>query len=219
MCIFSSHKNYYSTNGVVPAVKALRAYRNADLDKLQILKENQGKAGVYRWTNLINGNTYIGSSTDLGRRLREYYNINYLERVIKKGRSVIISALLKQGYANFSLEILCECDPWSAICREQYYIDLLKPEYNILQKAGSSLGLKHSEETIQKMKDRTRTEDEKIKHLERLKIMNSSVKHRKHLKRLNSSNEHQEHLKRLHRSLKGRAKPEGSGVPSVTLFD
>jgi len=67
------------------------------------------------------------------------------------------------------------------------------------------------------MKDRTRTEDEKIKHLERLKIMNSSVKHRKHLKRLNSSNEHQEHLKRLHRSLKGRAKPEGSGVPSVTL--
>lgn len=46
---FPSHKNYYSTNdGVVPAVKALRAYRNADLDKLQILKENQGKAGVYR---------------------------------------------------------------------------------------------------------------------------------------------------------------------------
>ncbi len=30
------------------------------------------------------------------------------------------------------------------LSREQYYIDLLKPEYNILQKAGSSLGYKHT---------------------------------------------------------------------------
>jgi len=42
---FPNHKNYYSTNGVV---KALRVYRNADLEKLQIIKENKGKAGVYR---------------------------------------------------------------------------------------------------------------------------------------------------------------------------
>jgi hypothetical protein len=31
--------------------------------------------------------------------------------------------------------------------REQYYLDLLKPEYNILKVAGSSLGFKHSEES------------------------------------------------------------------------
>ena len=33
------------------------------------------------------------------------------------------------------------------IKREQYYIDVLKPKYNILKLAGSSLGFKHKEET------------------------------------------------------------------------
>jgi group I intron endonuclease len=36
------------------------------------------------------------------------------------------------------------CNKENVISREQYYIDLLKPEYNILQVAGSSLGFKHS---------------------------------------------------------------------------
>jgi len=37
--------------------------------------------------------------------------------------------------------------------REQYYIDLLSPEYNLLLVAGSSLGKKHSEATIAKIRD------------------------------------------------------------------
>jgi group I intron endonuclease len=35
--------------------------------------------------------------------------------------------------------------------REQYYIDLLIKEYNILKRAGSSLGYKHTEETRAKI--------------------------------------------------------------------
>ena len=38
--------------------------------------------------------------------------------------------------------------------REQYYIDLIKPEYNILKIAGSSLGFKHSLKTLLKFKNR-----------------------------------------------------------------
>jgi len=34
------------------------------------------------------------------------------------------------------------------LSREQYYIDSLNPEYNILKTAGSLLGYKHTEETI-----------------------------------------------------------------------
>jgi hypothetical protein len=37
-----------STNSSVLPVKALRAYKNADLDKLLIIKENKAKCGVYR---------------------------------------------------------------------------------------------------------------------------------------------------------------------------
>jgi group I intron endonuclease len=36
--------------------------------------------------------------------------------------------------------------------REQYYIDLLNPEYNISRVAGSSLGRRHTPETLAKLK-------------------------------------------------------------------
>jgi group I intron endonuclease len=42
------------------------------------------------------------------------------------------------------LEILQYCDQSDVISREQYYLDLLKPEYNILKTAGSPLGFKHA---------------------------------------------------------------------------
>ncbi|QCB16382.1 hypothetical protein (mitochondrion) [Armillaria borealis] len=38
--------------------------------------------------------------------------------------------------------------------REQYYLDLFDFDYNILEKANSSLGYKHTSETISKMKGR-----------------------------------------------------------------
>jgi group I intron endonuclease len=65
--------------------------------------------------------------------------------------SIIYSAILKHGYANFSLDILEYCEVDALIKREQYYIDLLKPEYNILKVANSKLGSKHSEKTKVKM--------------------------------------------------------------------
>lgn len=60
---------------------------------------------------------------------------------------------LKYGYSGFKLEILEFCNKDEVIAREQYYIDLFNPEYNILKKAGSSLGFTHSEETKAKMKE------------------------------------------------------------------
>ena len=38
--------------------------------------------------------------------------------------------------------------------RENYYFDLLKPEYNVLKKAYSLLGYKHTGESLKKMKQR-----------------------------------------------------------------
>lgn len=57
---------------------------------------------------------------------------------------------MKYGYSNFSLEILEYCDLYDTIQREQYFIDLLKPQYNILQVEGSSLGYLHSADTKKK---------------------------------------------------------------------
>lgn len=63
----------------------------------------------------------------------------------------IYKALLKHGHSKFSLEILEYCKPTQCTEREQYYIDLLKPHYNILKTAGSSLGFKHSEQSLVKI--------------------------------------------------------------------
>ena len=80
----------------------------------------------------------------------QYYNIKYITRATKS--SLICRALLKYGYSSFRLEILEYCDPSSIIEREQYYIDLLKPEYNILQVAGSLFGYRHTSESLEKMR-------------------------------------------------------------------
>ena len=48
---------------------------------------------------------------------------------------------------NLCLDILEYCDINILIEREQYYLDLLKPEYNILKVAGNRLGSKQSEVT------------------------------------------------------------------------
>jgi group I intron endonuclease len=50
------------------------------------------------------------------------------------------------------LEILEHCDRIDVIKREQYYIDLLNPEYNIDPTAGSRLGSLHDEEAKAKMR-------------------------------------------------------------------
>jgi hypothetical protein len=110
---------------VVPLVK----YANADIEKPQIINENKGKSGVYRWINILNENTYIGSSTNLAERFRQYFSYNYISDK-KRGKSIISHSLLKYGYASFSVEILEYCDRSEVLSREQYYLDLLKPEYN-----------------------------------------------------------------------------------------
>ena len=145
----SSGRKFYSTkdnpNSFVPVLK----YENADLQKKQVVKENKGRSGVYLWQNNVNGNCYIGSSVDLGRRFKNYFSFNYITK--SKSSMLINKALIKYGYYNFSIEILEYCYPSLAISREQYYIDLLKPKYNILKVAGSPLGYKHTEESRSKM--------------------------------------------------------------------
>jgi len=145
----ASVDSYLCLSSVVP----VKVYVNTDLNKLQILKDNKGESGVYRWINNINGKSYIGSSTKLNVRFLQYFNTNFLlyKTLVEKRNSLIYNSILKNGYSNFTLEILEYCTADNCINKEQYFIDLLKPEYNLLPKAGSSLGYKHTEESLAKM--------------------------------------------------------------------
>lgn len=129
----------------------LITYINVDRNKFRIYKENRGKSGIYRLNNLITGKSYVGSSISLNVRFRTYCSLAYLTKIVKRDSSAISNALLKYGYKNFSLDILEYCKSSILIEREQYYINLLKPKYNILKVAGSRLGFKHSEITKTKI--------------------------------------------------------------------
>jgi hypothetical protein len=142
-------EQFGSTKGQTKQFNPVVKYDNADVEKVNIFAENHGKAGVYRWINKISGNTYVGSSIDLGSRLYTYYSL----RSLAKSNRRIERALLKRGYSNFSLEILEYCEPNEVLNREQYYLDNLKPEYNIVKIAGSTLGYKHTPASLKKMRD------------------------------------------------------------------
>lgn len=60
--------------------------------------------------------------------------------------------MLKYGYSGFKLEILEYCASVDLLKREQYYLDLFNPEYNLLKVAGSRLGSKYTEATKDKMR-------------------------------------------------------------------
>lgn len=60
--------------------------------------------------------------------------------------------MLKYGYISFSLEILEYCNEKIVLKREQYYLDLLNPDYNILKIANSRFGSKLSDETKAKIR-------------------------------------------------------------------
>jgi len=144
-------KNLLNNNIKIDLFKPVRSYNNADVQKEEICKENK-KSGIYRWTHISSGKSYVGSSIILSRRFRQYFNLSYLLREVKTNNSLIYKALLKHGYSNFKLDILEYCDPSNILEREQYYLDNLYLEYNTLKVAGSRLGVKHSVYTKERIR-------------------------------------------------------------------
>lgn len=107
--------------------------------------------GVYMITNIKNGRTYIGSSSS------KYFIYNRLinhRRDLKENRHCNIYLqrdFNKCGIKEYYVSILEICEPDECIEREQYWIDLLKPNYNLLKIAGSSKGRICLNETREKI--------------------------------------------------------------------
>ena len=68
--------------------------------------------------NLVNDKQYIGSSNNLRRRFKDYFNINHL---LKNKSMSICRALFKHEYKNFSLEIIEYSEVGELLIREKHY--------------------------------------------------------------------------------------------------
>jgi group I intron endonuclease len=131
---------------IVDKIKPEIYYENFKIDRVKIFKDLFNKIGVYCLLNLTNGHYYIGSSTNIANRMKNYLNSSYLK--LKKTKNMPISrALLKYGPVNFAL-LIVEIIPANELAiRETFYIKKLLPYYNVLNQGYISLGFKHSKKT------------------------------------------------------------------------
>lgn len=98
--------------------------------------------GVYKIENIINRKFYIGS-TSWGFKKRWNTHLRFL-RKNKHDNPHLQYSWNKHGEHNFKFEIIEVCDKSNCFIREQYYIDTLHPQYNILPNAGTVRGYKHT---------------------------------------------------------------------------
>lgn len=126
------------------------SFNNSAEQKEEIFKTCKDKSFVYRWINKTNGKDYLGSTSNAKSRLSSYYDFKTLSIF----NMPIYKAILKYGHSNFIFEIVEFSQPEDVVLREQHYLDLFDFDYNVLEKANSLFGFKHSAETLEKMKGR-----------------------------------------------------------------
>ena len=86
------------------------------------------KSGIYQIINKVNGKSYIGSSKNIKRRKQQHFSL------LKKNKNhskLLQRAFNKYKEENFEFIILALCDEENLFKLEQYFVDTLKPEYNI----------------------------------------------------------------------------------------
>ena len=130
----------------IKELNALIIYDSLKDDRVNIIKEQKDKSGIYCLINKINGHSYVGSSINLASRMRNYLNNTFLKS--KQNINMpIVKALLKYDQSNFKLQILEYVESQSLTIRETYFIISVMPYYNVLKQGYSSLGYKHTEQT------------------------------------------------------------------------
>jgi group I intron endonuclease len=128
---------------------AKRVYLSPLSERKTIILENRNCSGVYALICRVNNKFYVGSSTNLTNRLLDYMQPAYLAQQTNRP---ILRAIVKYGLMNFIFVVLETCNVTDTLQREQYWLDLLEPDYNLSPKAGSTLGVSLSEETKAKLR-------------------------------------------------------------------
>jgi group I intron endonuclease len=119
------------------------------------------KSGIYQWYNPFNGYSYVGMSSNLKRRFYEYFSDLKEKRyneILAKSNRYILKDLKKDGINSFEFIVLdyVVADTkndlgTNLLLSEQYYINNILPEYNILKRADSNKGINLSLNTRSKV--------------------------------------------------------------------
>jgi len=104
---------------------------------------------IYCIYNKVNNKKYIGSAINFRNRVNDHRKLLVNNKHCNK---ILQRSFSKHGIDNFRIIILeIVLLKEKLIEREQYWIDIIKPKYNIRKIAESNLGIKYSEESCLKI--------------------------------------------------------------------
>jgi len=105
---------------------------------------------IYKISNSVNEKIYIGSALNYNLRISKHINSLNLN---KHHNRILQNHVNKYGINTLIFDIVEHIlDSDNLIQREQFYIDTLKPEFNICRIAGNCAGRKWSDSMRKKMK-------------------------------------------------------------------
>lgn len=105
--------------------------------------------GVYQIRNLVDGKVYIGSTIDAFSSRWGHHRGRL--RVKAHCNPKLQNAWNKHGEKCFVFEVVEVCVATECLIREQHYLDVRQPEYNICQVAGNRTGYSHTDVTKHKI--------------------------------------------------------------------
>lgn len=168
--------------------KSLRAYCKDRFGGIVLPDDFQ--AFVYSIKNVRNGKLYIGHSSQ--KPYERWYD-HFLRLQQQCHHSAHLQGSWnKHGFEAFEFSVIEFCPHDSKIAREQFWMDLVKPVYNTVKSAKSTLGYKHTSETRKSISERARrdgyaqnflhTEEAQRRHKEVMSSVEYSVMRSKILK-------------------------------------
>lgn len=149
---YKGKRFHHQLFGGSPNENFLVFFDNVKKSKKTIYKKLRGKSGVYLFINNISKDLYVASSLTLSKSMTSHF---YHANSDKPTKIVLTRAMRKYKLENFSLAILEFCTSDIIVCSdlEQKWMDYYKPRYNVLKVAGSSSSFRHSIDTIIRLKE------------------------------------------------------------------
>lgn len=139
---------------------------------MKYINNLKSKTGIYIITNDIDARIYIGSATSFKQRYATHRNkIMLNENCNPKLRNFAN----KYGIEHLTFSAVHACCKEDLLKVEQMYLDVFQPfddnGFNIVRKAGSPIGYKHTQEAKDKMKGRTglKWDEEHLKYFSEIK--------------------------------------------------